>query len=247
MPSRTRRRRSPNRPGRTRPKAAPTTTRRCGRTTRRLAWEPVESNNWLATRFGWWGVASSGSKALVGEWQGLQNSSPFYDVDGLTSDGTRTANFWLSGPESEANMAGLEYYNGPGLQFDMDYRRFLHRLGVKPIGGPALPNGFAPEGGFYNTGNPASPKYPTSFPGYVNFGSNYPPGNSGVVGSDLVNAGDDYAIRVQQFDAEVKGNLNDNWSWKIGFWGMKKEGTRQANTQQHCSTVPAPRQLVPAT
>ncbi len=199
-----------------------------------LAWEPVDSNNWLATRFGWWGVDSSGSKALVGEWQGLQSSSPFYDVDGLTSDGTRTANFWLSGPESEANMAGLEYYNGPGLQFDLDYRRFIHRLGVKPVGGAPLPNGFAPEGGFFN------PKQPTSFPGYVNFGSNYPPGNSGVVGSDLVNAGDDYAIRVQQFDAEVKGNLNDNWSWKIGFWGMKKEGTRQANTQQHCSTASAP-------
>ncbi len=81
-------------------------------------------------------------------------SSPFYDVDGLTSDGTRTANFWLSGPESEANMAGLEYYNGPGLQFDMDYRRFLHRLGVKPmwtvVPGGLRPNGFAPEGGFYN-------------------------------------------------------------------------------------------------
>ena len=64
-----------------------------------------------------------------------KSSSPFYDVDGLTSDGYRTANFWVSGPESEATMAGLEYYNGPGLSFDVDYRRFLHRLGVKPIGG----------------------------------------------------------------------------------------------------------------
>ena len=97
-----------------------------------LAWEPLPSNNWLATRFGLWAVGTNGSKALVGEWQGLQETSPFYDVDGLTSDGTRTANFWLSGPESEANKAGLEYYNGPGLQFDLDYRRFIHRLGVKP-------------------------------------------------------------------------------------------------------------------
>ena len=78
---------------------------------------------------------------MVGEWQGLEESSPFFDVDGLTSDGRRTANFWISGPESEATMAGLEFYNGPGLSFDMDYRRFLHRLGVKPIGGPAVPGG----------------------------------------------------------------------------------------------------------
>ena len=68
---------------------------------------------------------------MVGEWQGLEESSPFFDVDGLTSDGYRTANFWVSGPESEATMAGLKYYNGPGLSFDVDYRRFLHRLGCK--------------------------------------------------------------------------------------------------------------------
>ena len=174
---------------------------------------------------------------------GPAKSSPFYDVDGLTSDGTRTANFWISGPESEANMAGLEYYNGPGLSFDMDYRRFLHRLGVKPIGGPVVPGGTAPlrtcrrKAASTIRHGRHSPARATSM-----FGSNYPPGNSGVVGSDLVNAGDDYAIRVQQFDAEVKGNINENLSWQIGFWGMKKEGTRQANTQQHCSqrSTPAP-------
>ncbi len=87
-----------------------------------------------------------------------------------------------------------------------------------------------PEGGFF------VPPLPSPTPGYVMFGSNYPAGNSGVVGSDLINAGDDYAIRVQQFDADVKGNITENLSWRIGFWGMKKEGTRQANTQQHCSS-----------
>ncbi len=140
-----------------------------------LAWEPLPTNNWLATRFGWWAVGTNGSKAMVGEWQGLQESSPFYDVDGLTSDGRRSANFWISGPESEANMAGLEFYNGPGLSFDLDYRRFIHRLGVKPIGGPVVPGG-----------TPRSPtcrrkvastirRWPNNTPGYVMFGSNYPP------------------------------------------------------------------------
>ena len=199
-----------------------------------LTWEPVPDYYWLATRLGWWNVGTNGSKALVGEWQGLDESSPFFDVDGLTSDGRRTANFWISGPESEATMAGLQFYNGPGLSFDMDYRRFLHRLGVTPIGGPALANTFPPEGGFYN------PPLPNGTPGYVMYGSNYPPGGSGVVGSDLIQAGDDYAIRVQQFDATVKGQITDNLSWHIGFWGMRKEGTRQVNTQQHCFRAPAP-------
>ncbi|MCU0961206.1 MAG: hypothetical protein MUF48_13985, partial [Pirellulaceae bacterium] len=199
-----------------------------------LNWEPLPAHNWLATRFGWWAVGTNGSKALVGEWQGLQESSAFFDVDGLTSDGTRSANFWVTGPESEATMAGLQFYNGPGLAFDVDYRRFLHRLGVTPIGGPALPNGFAPEGGFYN------PPLPNNTPGFVMYGSNYPPGNTGVVGADLINAGDDYAIRVQQFEADVKGRITDNLSWRINFWGLKKEGTRQANTQQHCFGTPAP-------
>ena len=202
-----------------------------------LAWEPLPENNWLATRFGWWGVNTSGSKAMVGEWQGLESSSPFFDVDGLTSDGWRSANFYVSGPESEATMAGLEFYNGPGLSFDVDYRRFLHRLGVKPIGGPALSSGdFPPEGGFYG------PALPAAWPGSRMFGSNQT--GEGVVGADLVNAGDDYAIRVQQFDADVKGNITENLSWRIGFWGMKKEGTRQVNTQQHCASATNPPQPV---
>ena len=92
-----------------------------------------------------------------------------------------------------------------------------------------------PEGGFF------FPPLSSPTAGYVMFGSNYPAGNTGVVGSDLMNAGDDYAIRVQQFDADVKGNITENLSWRIGFWGMKKEGTRQANTQQHCSAYNARR------
>ena len=44
-----------------------------------------------------------------------RSSTPFYDVDGLTSDGCRTADFSVTGPESESTMAGLDFYNGPGL------------------------------------------------------------------------------------------------------------------------------------
>ena len=102
-------------------------------------------------------------------------------------------------------------------------------MGIDPIGGPALADGFAPAGGFYD------PPLPNGDPGYVLYGS------GDTVGSDLVNAGDDYAIRVQQFDADVEGRINETFSWRVNFWGMKKEGTRQANTQQHCfRDTPAP-------
>ena len=123
--------------------------------------------------------------------------------------------------------------------FDVDYRRFLHRLGVTPIGGPHCPTVFRLK--VVSIIRPL----PNNTPGYGMYGSNYPPGGNGVVGSDLIHAGDDYAIRVQQFDANVKGQITENLSWRIGFWGMKKEGTRQVNTQQHCFGTPAP-VVVPA-
>lgn len=191
--------------------------------------QAVPPDSWLAVRLGGWGVITTGSKALVGEWAGLQDWSLFYDVDGLTSNGQQTADFFITGPEGRSNMAGLDFYYGPGLQAEFGYRRFLHRLGYDPVGGPALPNGFAPEGGFY------IPPLPNGTDGYVLTGG----GNA--TGKDLVNAGDDYAIRVQQFQADVGGRLGQNVRWQVNFWGLKKEGTRQANAQQHCySQNPAP-------
>ena len=52
-------------------------------------------------------------------------------------------------------------------------------------------------------------------------------------GEDL-NVNADYAIRVQQFRAHVKGDLTENVSWRLNFWGMKKEGLRQTNSSAHC-------------
>ncbi len=82
-----------------------------------------------AVRFGWWGVATSGSPVKVGEYQGLDSSSPFFDIDGIYSDGRTTRDFYLSGPESESTDAGLHLYRGPGFTADIEYQRFIHRLG----------------------------------------------------------------------------------------------------------------------
>lgn len=176
-----------------------------------LAFEEVPETRILGARFGWWGVANSGSQNMTGEWQGLQSSTPFFDVDGLLSNGTRTLDFFITGPEGETNKAGFHYYHGPGLTFDLDYDRFLHRTGHQPLDG------------FYY---PALPTTPANN-GYTMFGED-------------LNAGQDYALRVQTLKANFSGNLTENIRWRLNVWGMQKDGTRQANAVTHCYNVTPP-------
>ncbi len=79
-----------------------------------------------AARFGWWAIRTRGNPNKVGEFQSLK-SSPFWDVDRLSSNGTQTLDFFLNGTDSESNQAGL-YFFRPGISADIDYERFLHRL-----------------------------------------------------------------------------------------------------------------------
>jgi len=172
----------------------------------------------FAARFGYWGVLTSGSQVKTGEWQGLQDSSPFWDADGLLSDGDRTFNFHATGVESEATQAGLRYYRGPGLTVDTNYNRYIHRLDHKP------PTGF--NDGPFGT---LAPPFPAPLP-------NANPGNVAQFAQDL-NMGQDYAIRVQELKAGFKGNLTDNIRWRLNVWGLKKEGERQATEIGHCYTL----------
>ncbi|MEX2286632.1 MAG: hypothetical protein WD648_06045 [Planctomycetaceae bacterium] len=84
-------------------------------------------------RFGWWGVAHSGDTNKVGEWQGL-DSSPFYDVDGIFSDGTHTVDFFGSGLDQDTNAARLKFF-GPKGSVKVEYDRFMHRLDHDPLQG----------------------------------------------------------------------------------------------------------------
>ena len=158
-------------------------------------WQPR-----FAARLGVWGVASSGSPYGVGEWQGLSDATAFWDVQGLTSNGFRTLDFYLNGPEDEATAAGLYFYGGPALSLDIDYDRFIHRLGHPPLGGPPqppVPPGFPPPTGFYDPVQADGGGGTIEQPGYVNFGEDFNPGQ-------------DYAIRVQTLDAKFQGNLTEN-------------------------------------
>lgn len=168
----------------------------------------------IVYRLGVWGVANSGSKAGTGEWQGLDGVSPFWDVDGIRSNGYETLDFFATGTENESTSADVYFYGGPRFSADFDYDRFIHRQGHDQL--------IQPLGGFYN------PPLPAVEPGAPMFADDFSPGS-------------DNAIRVQKLDASFKGRLSENVRWRLNVWGMKKDGFRQANSTQHCfNQTPAP-------
>ncbi len=93
-----------------------------------------------AFRLGWWGVDSKDSPVKVGEFQDL-SSSPFWDLDGIWSNGSRTFDYTFSGLDQEANFARADYYGGPQLAINFEYERFLHRLDHVPLSTYDLNNG----------------------------------------------------------------------------------------------------------
>ena len=72
-----------------------------------LTYESVPESRILATRFGWWGVSTDGSLAGVGEWFGLQPSSPFFDVDGLFSNGSPHVGLFANGSRKRGQHRGV--------------------------------------------------------------------------------------------------------------------------------------------
>ena len=134
-------------------------------------WGPPVYQSDAAVRLGWWAVGTDGSQIKTGEFQDL-HSSPFWDVDFISSDRIRTWNVVLSGLDNETNDARLQYY-GPGGSGKLDFERYIRRLDHKPLTGLDLPPGNVPP--------------PT------------PDGN--VITNDL-NVGQDYAIRVEELDAK---------------------------------------------
>lgn len=164
-----------------------------------------DSWNEFALRFGWWGVKTSGSTAKVGEYQGLAPSSPFWDADGLYSNGGKTLNYTLTGTESESTYGNLHYYQGPSLTANVEYDRFPHQLDRS-----AFP-GFIPT-----TAHPSGPA-PT-IP-YTQEGNT---------------VGQNYAIRVQELKANFKGDITNDIKWKVNYFGLQKEGNRQATAVTHC-------------
>jgi hypothetical protein len=173
----------------------------------------------LSLGFGWWDVERRGNPFVIGQWQDT-HSSPFWDVDGLQTNGARTFNYSATGTDNESTRAKLQYY-GPNSQGSIDFNRFPH----------------AQEHENFNNMK-ASALIPGTGPG-----SGQP-----VIAQDL-NVGQNYAIRVDQFESKYKFNLagrpgkDDSWvTGSINIWDQREFGDRQANNTVHCFTAQAGQQ-----
>ena len=178
-------------------------------------------------RAGGWGVHQTGSPTKVDEYQS-PNSSPFWNVDGIMSDGNRTVDLTATGSDNDDQMAHVHFYGGPRLEADVDWEQFPHQLdshdyagwnylGQNNTAGPV----FKTTGGLHNSG-PGNPQNPE---------------NVVLFTDNNLSPGQDFAIRVQEFKAKFQGHLTDNLLWKVDVFGIDKEGDRQANVFQHCSAA----------
>ena len=55
-----------------------------------------------------------------------------------------------------------------------------------------------------------------------------------IVGEDL-DAGGDYAVRIHEWEAAVKGKLTEKVKFRVNFRALRKVGHRQARAVQHCA------------
>jgi hypothetical protein len=187
----------------------------------------TENGEWVSNdaRCDVWGppVYASNAAARFGWWavgsDGSQqktgefqdlSSSPFWDVDAIYSDGVRTWDIVLSGLDQEANDAHVQYYNRH-FKATFDFQRYLRRLDHDPVVGLDLAPGQAP-----------------------------PPTPEGNVIVDDLNIGEDYAIRIEELEAQAKGKLMDHVTWRMNVWGLRKFGERQSTSTSHCFNVLAP-------
>jgi len=159
-------------------------------------------------RFGWWGIDSNGAQNKTGEWQDL-GSSAFWDFDRLSSNGTSTLDLSATGTDNETTDLDL-YYFSPGY----------------------FGNGFSVDVDYDRFIHRLDHKLLAGVP----VADSVDPVNDRVVNDDL-NVGEDYAFRVQEFEADFKGRISENVKWRLNLWGMRKSGERQASSHAHCFDV----------
>ena len=153
---------------------------------------------------------------MPGQWQST-DSSPFWDVDGLYTNGVRTFNYSAAGTDNQSTKANLQYF-GPNSQGFINIDRFPHAGARRTQEHGCL--GQRPREEGPDQVNPSLPKDS--------------------------NKGQDYALRVDQYEAQDKFNLvgqpaKDN-SWMkagINIWDQQEVGDRQANNTVHCYTAKA--------
>jgi hypothetical protein len=167
--------------------------------------------NGISVGFGWWGVSRRGSPWVIGQWQDTR-SSPFWDIDGLWTNGNRTLNYTATGTDNESTRATVQYFGEKDQGF-VDLNRFPHAQEHDPFNNMRA-SALIPA----KAGQP-------------------------VIAQDL-NKGENYAMRVDQFEAEYKYNLlgqpGKGSSWLkagVNVWDQREFGDRQSNNTVHCFTA----------
>ena len=77
-------------------------------------------------RAGAWGTHESGSPTNVNKYDS-RKPSPFFDVQGILSDGDHTVDWGLTGTDDETDVGRLHYF-GQRLEADVNYERFQNQL-----------------------------------------------------------------------------------------------------------------------
>jgi hypothetical protein len=169
-------------------------------------------------RLGWWANKVSGSPYRVGEYENW-TSGPFVNIDGLWSDGCRTLD--LSATMTDDSDGSVRaYYYGPDVEAKVDYDAFPHNLGHDPLSNMA-------------TYKPGGAPIPSTLADTI-FKEDYNPGV-------------DYAIQVQEFKANLKGQVTENIRWRLDLFEMEKVGVRQENSIAPCYTIPGHASVPPNT
>jgi hypothetical protein len=170
--------------------------------------DPIQE---FAGRVGAWSVKATGSPVKVGEYQSL-SSSPFWDLDGLYTDGCRTVDFSATGTDDDDTQDHIYFYAGPQFAANIFYEDFPHQL--------------------ENT---------NYYPGFttVNGATKSPAATANYYSRTDMSPGTDYAINVQEFKANLKGDLTTDgmFKWRVNVFGIEKEGNQQVNTVTHCDSL----------
>ena len=146
-------------------------------------------------------------------------SSPFWDVDFISSDGVRTWNVVMSGLDNEANDVRVQYLRSERVR----------QVGLRTVHSPVRPQSVE-RVSICHLATCLRLAHLTD--------------HGNVITNDL-NVGQDYAIRVEELDAKYHGKLMDNVTWRMDVWSQRKFGERQENATAHCFNFNAPRR--PAT
>ncbi len=156
-------------------------------------------------RAGAWGVHQTGNPSKVDEYQG-RTSSPFWDLDGIFSNGDQTVDLSAWQSDDDDFYGRLHFYGGPRLEADLDWQQFPHELDTHNYSG-------------WTT---------------IQAARNTNGANFNVFSRNDVNPGQDYAVQVQEYKANFKGEITENLRWRVNAFGIDKEGYRQANAMTHC-------------